>query len=291
MTKFQRNYNLKIEIFQNQKENNALEIKFPLTLEFAVSRSTSSNLNRGIFKIYNLSEKNRNLIFQDRFSIKNINGNRRRITLQAGYKNLSTIFIGDILEAHSFREGANIITSINAIDGGFASYNNYINETLEKNLSFKDIFLRLGQSLGLSFNKVGDIEGASKRGVALNGNTFSLMKEKYRDSFFIDLDKVNHLNLNEVIKGDLTLLESSSGLLGTPQRQGSILIAKMLFEPRILIGQLVEIESQINKFYNGQFKVVGLNHDGIISGAVNGQCTTTLQLFIGEQILGELKTV
>ena len=64
-----------------------------------------------------------------------------------------------------------------------------------------------------------------------------------------------------------------------------------MIEPKIIIGQLLQIESQINQFYNGQFKVVGISHNGIISGAVNGQCITTLQLFIGNKILGNLKKI
>ena len=58
----------------------------------------------------------------------------------------------------------------------------------------------------------------------------------------------------------------------------------MIFEPRITVGQLVEIESSTASIFDGQFKVIGIHHAGIISGAVAGEARTTLNLFIGALI-------
>ena len=50
-----------------------------------------------------------------------------------------------------------------------------------------------------------------------------------------------------------------------------------------------EINSKINPIYNGQFKVDGIKHSGTISGAVGGECKTSLDLFLGTEILQNLK--
>lgn len=299
--KFGRRYKLTIEIDVEASTKNAIEITNPITLEFDISRNTSSSLNSGSFRVYNLSETNRNLIFQNRTSINNL-GIRRKIILQAGYNtvlnkdsDLSTIFIGDLLEAYSYRQGTDVITYINAQDGAFSAYNSISNKTLEKGTTFRDIATEIISGLkGIQQGAIGEINGESATATSINGNSFQLLKKDFKDEVFVDLEKINILSENEYIKsigGRVPLITSKSGLLATPQRQGSNVVIDMLFEPRINVGQLVEINAQFNKQFDGQYKVVGIKHSGIISDAVNGDCRTSLQLYIGNQLLGELKGV
>jgi hypothetical protein len=141
---------------------------------------------------------------------------------------------------------------------------------------------------------IGETPGNYKTPTPLNGNSFFLLTKDYKDEIFIDLEKVNKLGVNEYIKGAgglVPLITSETGLLGTPLRQGTDVVVDMLFEPRINVGQLVEIDSEFNKLFNGQYKVNGVKHSGIISGAVNGDCKTTLQLYAGDKLLGELKGI
>ena len=282
----------------------ALEIFDPLTIEFDIARNTASTLNTASFRIYNLSEKNRNLIFKDRYRVLDINGKRKSIVMDAGYKtalnkdsDLSTIFIGEILESYSYRQGPDIITYINALDGSLAAYNTNTNQTFEAGLGFRDIVKKLISSMkvnGVEEGKIGEIEGSIKTPAAYNGNVFTLLTKDYKDEIFIDLAKINKLGANEYIRsigGKVPLISSATGLLGTPIRQGSTLLVNMLFEPQIKVGHLVNISSSVNKAFDGQYKVLGLKHSGIISGAVSGDCITTLQLFIGDRLLGGLKAV
>jgi len=76
-----------------------------------------------------------------------------------------------------------------------------------------------------------------------------------------------------------------------PRRQNTYIQVDIIFEPRIQVGQIVEIVSQIDPRFNGQWKVQGIKHSGTISGAVGGDCKTTLQLFYGTAPLGGLKKV
>lgn len=301
--KFGRKFKLTFELTdQINGVTKAIEITDPLTVEFDITRNTASTLNSATFKIYNLSQTNQSLIFRNKTSINNINGNKNRVIFEAGYStpentnsNLPKIFIGDLLEAYSYRDGANIITYISAQDGALSAYNSIISTTVAAGeTQFNLVDYLINNMVGIKKGVIGETQGVAKTPSVLNGNVFYLLTQNYRDEVFIDLETINKLGVNEYIKstgGQVQLLNSETGLFGTPMRQGTDLIVEMLFEPSINVGQLVEIQSQTNPLFNGQFKVNGVKHTGIISGAVNGECKTTLQLFIGNYLLGALKGI
>ena len=89
-------------------------------------------------------------------------------------------------------------------------------------------------------------------------------------------------------KGVLAI-NTKTGLLGTPILQGAFLTVETILEPRIKVGQLVEIESSYNTAFNGQYKVIGIRHIGVISEAVSGEAKTTLELLVGDRIINQLK--
>lgn len=284
--------NRKFKILVETIDKKVVEITTPLTIQFDVERTTSSSINQMNLRVYNLSEKIRNLLYKDKFLILDdgTKKNYRQIILQAGYKELSTIFKGNVLEVYSYRQGADIITYFNCHDGGYAASNSYSSITIDKSESYEDIFNKLISNLvGIKKGKIGEIEGNPKRGVVFNGNTFTLLQESFDNKIYIDLEEVNLLNDNEAIKGDVLLINSETGLLGTPIRQNTYLTLDMIFEPRIVVGQVIEINSRINPFYNGQFKVDGIKHSGTISDAVGGDCKTSLQLFVGTPEFQDLK--
>lgn len=59
----------------------------------------------------------------------------------------------------------------------------------------------------------------------------------------------------------------------------------MLFEPRLTIGQQVQLQSQTNRIFNGMYKVMGFEHSGMISPAVGGDCKSSVSLWLGTQVL------
>ena len=281
--KLQRNYRLTIEA---NDDAGAIIIEPPFTISFVVNRSVMASINSSQIRIYNLSEKIRNQIFQDRFNTTK----RKKVVLQAGYSKLSTIFVGDMFEADSFRQGTEVITVIEARDGGFDSSGTLTNNTIQKNTEIKTLLQGLiSEFPNLKTGVIGEVEGSIKRPAVLDSNTFELIRKYSNDKAFIDLETVNILNDDEVIAGDLPLINSETGLLGTPRRRDSYLTIDVLFEPQIVMGQLIKIESDIQKQYDGQYKVVGLTHTGMISEAVSGECKTNLSLLIGTQLVGGFK--
>ena len=273
--KFSRKYTLLIETFDNQ----IIEVKLPFTLEFNCQRHNLASVNKANLKIYNLNKINRNLIYKDKYTTLIY----RRVELKAGYDiDSPVIFRGNILQAFSYKQGVNIITEIDAFDGGYAIRNSVSSLTINKGEIKRDTLSRLTKDLkNINGSIIGNFPSISKRGKVLFGNTFQFLRSESNNNVFIDNEKVNILTRNEVIEGDISIIDSDFGLLESPIRSETELSFKILFEPRLKVGQGIELKSIVNSFFNGKYKVIGFQHVGVISDAVGGQCHTIVNLWLG----------
>lgn len=303
-TKFGRNYLLTVELV----DGTPLTIKLPFTIEFDITRNTLSSSNVAQIRIYNLSQKTRDLI---RYDFSNYTTNKK-ITLNAGYgDNLPIIFIGNITQAWSVREGTNFITTIESFDAGFAFVNSEIppTATFKKNTPMRNVYQNLMSYLpNTTFGAIGN-----KYTIDLNGNPFTLTKDKSYtgnttavlkrlcpNAFFIDNGKSFILGDNECRKGQVATIDAQSGLLGTPLRELSTVTFDMIFEPGIVMGQeillqsltapsfnsnVVNIDPKNGQNVNTNYKIVSIKHRGMISPAICGDAITTLQFFYGTQQL------
>ncbi len=256
----------------------------PLTIEFDIQRNTFGSANSAHFRIYNLSAANRNKIFKPQMDTAQL----KQIQLQAGYGgNKPIIFNGTISEAWSVREGNNFITNIHCYDVGEAFSNGFTNSNFPSGTSTETILSSLVKSLpGVEVGVIGSYPDESVRGVSLSGNTTELLRDLSGDGFFIDNGKGNCLGDAECLRGSILVINSESGLLGTPLLEGGVfVIVEMLFEPRIIVGQRIHLDSSTLQNYNSDYKVVGIHHRGMISESVCGDAITTLKLFNGTKVL------
>lgn len=299
MEKFQRKYSLKIQVQETQSYDSAmaqdyLEISNPITLEFDINRNVLAEANTGVFRIYNLNELTRHKIYKDLWQTNWI----KRIELRAGYvslegntQTLPLIFVGNIKQAWSVREGVNFITHIEAYDGGYGILNLFSNTTAPKETSYSSLIQQLHNDMktsGLTSGAIGTFSGSLPRGNSYCENTFELLQKITNASTFIDLEKIYSLNDYEAFKGNLPKISSTSGLLQTPRREQSILSFDLLFEPRLLVGQILELESITSKDFNGTYKVIGIKHAGVISDSISGDAITNVSLFYGSDALKEV---
>ncbi|TDE17721.1 baseplate hub protein [Dyadobacter psychrotolerans] len=283
--KFGRQYRLTLEMDDGQQ---AIIIEPPFTLQFSVERNALASLNAATLIIYNLSEITRGRILHDRFDTTKL----RTVILEVGYETLATIFVGTIRSAGSMRQGSNIITTVIADDGGFDTTNTLSFETIQAGATIGDVVKTLiGDFPNVNQGVVSGMDAKLSRPVVLDGNTWEQIKKYTKLSAFIDLNKVHVIQDNEVIIGELDVIDSSTGLLETPRREESYLSVTTLLEPRIIIGQAISLESTIAPVYNGQYKVIGASHQGIISEAIGGQCQSRFSLLMGNQLYGAYKTV
>jgi len=287
MSKFGRNYKLSIQtnVTENESDIEFLVIEPPFTINFSIVRNNMASANTMTAEVFNLAQSTRSKIFQDRIDPTVY----KRVILQAGYNNLSTVFQGNLFSAGSVRRGSEIVTMLDCRDGDYDIRNGQTVKTYAKETANKTILEDLLSSFKyLKKGKVTNVDGNLQRGTVIDENTFYWIKRQ-QEGVFIDLEKINILKDNEYIAGDVPLITSESGLIGTPQRQNSFLSVTTLFEPRVVIGQLLEIQSNIQKEYNGQYKVIGIEHRGTISSAVGGQLVTKFNLLTQSQLFGQFK--
>lgn len=298
MVKRHRNYVLTVQdnVLVGQGSpfvsSDSIEIKPPFTLEFDITKNTLISVRFAQIRIYNLSENNRARIRRDRYAFGVITGSVQRITLRAGYgDNMPVIFDGNIQHAWSVREGNNVITTIEAGEGLLAYLNSNTQETFRSGTTYDTMIRTLMNSLspfGVGFGAIGNYEGSIQRGYAASGNTVSLLQELTGGGFFVNNSKGYSLRDNDTIVGALDVIDSSSGLLGTPVREATFISFPMLFEPRLLTSQFVRLKSDTATNLNGDYKVVSIHHKGVISEAICGAATTEVGLSYG---LGNLQLV
>lgn len=294
MTKFQRNYRLTVQ--SNGDDPVDVVIEYPMTLDFTIQRGCMASLNSASLIIYNLSESTRKQIFQDRFGYYDgVSGKLayRRVTLEAGYgDDLAIVFQGNLFQAGSVRRGSDILTVIDARDGGFDTTTVKTFQTYAGGTTVKDLIESLiGGFPNLSLGAIGDYQDTFKRPVAIDGNNWDAIQLYTNNTAYIDLEKVYSLNNNEVVDGVIQQINADTGLLETPRRDDAYLTVTTLFEPGIAMGQWIELASVVMPIYNGKYKVIGVNHRGTISGSVNGQCQSVFGLLLDGQLFGKFKTV
>lgn len=284
MSKFQRNYKLIYTIpptTSDTKHAEVIEVSSPLTCDFDITRNTFASANNATFRIYNLAENTRDKIFQDRYNIFRF----CFVDFYAGYGDqLSLLFTGKVLQAYSERQGTEMVTEIQALDA-FGIFD-YSTHTFPKGTGTHDIIKTLATDM--EHIKLGSVGVPNERitgHLSIDSVSFDAISKLTGGLCFVDLGKLHVLGNKQVLEDvEIYRIDSDTGLLGTPKRRDGQVDVDMILEPRITVGQLVEMESTTAKIFNGQLKVIGIHHAGTISGAVAGEARTTLNLYIGPLI-------
>lgn len=274
MDKFNRVYELRVQTV----EQNELVIKLPFTLEFDITKNDLSSANIAAIKIYNLSKKNRDQIRKDRQNFDDI----RSVELLAGYgTNLAVIFSGQITKAWSHRDGVNFITEIESYDAGIAFVNGEVPEnfSVSKEVDNKTVLETLIKK-GLPGVTLGVVSpsfaGKTARGKAYQGNTVENIKDLAGGGFFVENGVAYCLAENDCLTGTVDLVDSTTGLLGTPIREENFVTFDMIFEPRLRMAQQIKVVSQTEEIFTGVHKIVGIKHRGTISESICGSAITTV---------------
>ena len=254
-------------------------IKPPFTLELEITRNTLASTNETSLTITNLGSNTRNWLFKDRYNLTQY----WQMQLRAGYEgnNLFTLFLGNIMEAYSTKSGPDWKTKINAYDGLFGLQNGFVSQSFSSGASKKDLVNSAVSSMpNIAAGLFGQPTlGQNRRGVVAFGATKDFLDEQFPGQYYIDGEKLNILGDNEIDDSTVVVLDSDQ-LLKTPERRDTFLDIQMMFLPQARIGILTEVRSNY-PIYNGQYKCIGLRHSGIISESVNGELTTSLNLYAG----------
>lgn len=290
MDKLGRAYTLRIQtgdtVFGGP--DNVLSIELPTTIEFDIDRNfLGGGANGASFRIYNLSATHRAALRVDVDNYQEF----RAVQLFAGYgDNLYEIFSGNVSRASSIREGTNFITTVECLDAGFAYTNGYYSATVPAGTPLSQQFQQMIQQglPNVSVGAIGNFPTKNLTASSYSKPTVEILSELSGKKFFIDKGKAHLLNDNEYIAGEVLLVTPQTGLLQTPQLEEFNLHLDLIFEPRLNVGYLIQIQSlstdkknQINKLW----RVNSVKHRGMISSAVCGEVITSISVNYGAESL------
>ena len=281
MRKFDARYRVTV---YTQEET--IIVEYPLTCKFNITRSTLSESTKATIHLYNLAPSTREKIFQDVFTIDPQKW--KYVHVEAGYGGfLSMIFKGRILQAYSRHAGGSIDTITEIQAQALDIFDCPTSHTFKAGTSYKDIYKSLAADFpNCIVSNIGQLEGTIKTDTVFDGNALEEINKLTGGHTFIDNGLINTIMDNECIDVPVPVITESNGLLETPMRRDANLEVKMLFQPDLIIGQLLEIRSSTAPNFNGQYKVMGFTHDCLISKAQAGQRITTVNLWIGPLLPG-----
>ena len=276
LDKFQCHYKLTLQWYENDQPMQAV-ITDPISIQFDISKALFQSTNVARIVVYNMDGEVRESIYQDRLVFDKTKA--KKLTLEAGYgEKLTLICLGFIQECYSERQGTDFVTSIEVLDPDILS--EYTSVTFEAGTTFEEAYKYLASQFpNLQQGERGELVGTFQTPTTFEGNSFVAINKLTGGHTFIDNGRINTLNDNETLTDyGAYLIASDTGLLETPKRREAILEITMLFEPTLRIGQMVEIKSETQSRFNGQYKINGITHKCTISGAESGTRTTTIQL-------------
>ena len=301
MIKFGRNYLIKFKIGRKSKSASGsginitwldeITIGYPLTVQFNVTRSNFQEFDTCTLRLTNLKESTRSKLYKDIYE----DSKYIEIQLFAGYGDdvsaLPMIYYGEVYECYSWKQGAgtDFFTDIRCLDGVVGGTYSQSNVVFEAGTQPIDIVRKLCNDIGYPLRAysqgiLSEIPPLKKK-CCFMGNSLKLLK-----TFVTPLDSkgksvkimnggIYIVGKNAVLPKEALVVSAEGGLLGYPKRRQQYIELEILFEPRIQTCEAVELVSSIDNFFNGLWKCVSFSHTGVISGAVNGQCTTKIGLF------------
>lgn len=269
----------------------AITIQDPITMRFNVSREFWAGNCTATIDLYNLDPETRNKMFLDYFSTENVGG-LRRVELYAGYQQdkYGLIYRGFVKTCLNRKERTDNITTIEALSGLYV-LDSFVSLSTGKIETEESISKTISsQMTGISNGVQEFANRQTTRPTALLGNEIALLKTYTNGNAIIDNNELIILPESKSTKGLVRVIDDETGLLGIPQRMDRSVKVRCMLEPRIEIGQGIEISSRIEPTFNGQYKVWGIEHSGTMGIASAGECVTTITLWTGYQLFGRFKS-
>lgn len=257
--RFGRDYRLYIRL----SDTEAVEIKPPLQIQFEAKKTIISDVNELKIKIYNLNRDKRNRLIKDK-AMQGFEDKYLQIILQVGYDTLVDVFIGDIYEAGSVKTGADYITTLSCKDGGFDFRNSFTSKTISPSV---DVVSEILKDMPNTKKGVVSQQKTRVRPKVLVGNSAKLIKENLQsnETYFIDNEQLNIIKSDEIIDDLAVEVSAKTGLLNSPQKQESFIIAETLMNPAIKCGGQVKLISDIIEL-NDLYRVDTIEFSGDFRG-------------------------
>jgi hypothetical protein len=226
-----------------------------LRIDFEVEKSRESNANTGKITVYNLSKPSRDVI--------SIEG--AKYILKAGYFGfgetplIEEVSSGDVVSVDTIRSGPDLVTTIKIGEGIKALGEKTLDKSYEQGTSVKTVVDEMAKELGVVKSTIEGVKDAVfNSGYSATGKIKDRLDEltaKEGLEWNIQNNELQILPKNGSTKEEAIFLSKDTGLLkaykGKSEVNGvkdlkDIVFFEALLNPRIKIGQKIQVVSEIN---------------------------------------------
>jgi hypothetical protein len=237
-----------------------------LDLRFQVSKSLDREPNTAEIAVFNLSQSSRQQVEETE---------DQRVELRAGYvedDGSAVIFAGDLRKASSTRDGADIVTVIEAGDGERAYRRGRVSRSFGAGTSLRSVIEGVGASLGLGIGNLSEVaagagfEGLGQvfsEGVVVSGSSreeLSGLLDSAGIEWSVQDGNLQLLERGQALATTAVRLSPETGLIGSPSIDSEGLMkARALLIPDVFPGRKVEI---VSEFVSGFYRVTKASYTG-----------------------------
>jgi len=227
----------------------------------SVVRNGAQVTNHGTITIKNLNREHRNELFVTSVYVKQ----RPNIIVQlfVGRDGLGKylMFEKDVFQASTVREGTDYLTTIECISG-VSALSKTFNVNI-KNMQLKDVIKNLSETMGIGIGTL-DTNNTELFNVGQANKTgHEIIRDLKRQipnvDFFVDDNKLHVCD-----KGKASTIKAwtvtGNQLKAVPQLTENLVRLKMHLDPRINIGDTVDVKSQIMQSLNAPYIVQSVSH-------------------------------
>ena len=238
----QLQYLRKINLIVAGASGDGLDLS-PMRIVFKTKKSDAQTPNTAEIRVYNLAPE----------TAKKIRQEFKTITLQAGYEaNYGVIFTGNIKQVRFGREsGTDTYIDIAAGDGDDAYNFAVVNTTLAAGAKQSDQIAAAGTAMsgkGVGLGYVAETGPAAlPRGKVMYGMARDYLRqsaEASSTSWSVQDGKLQIVSLTGTLPNQAVLLNSKTGLVGTPEQTNDGIKARCLLNPLLKIGGKVQIDEK-----------------------------------------------
>lgn len=254
--RFGRNYELKIMALGGE-----ITIRPPVRISFSADKSIRGGLNKAQIEIFNLGEKKRLALAKDAEDQVRI-----PVQLKVGYQDaLETVFKGNVHIGKNDRQAADIVTTLDCLDGGTDFLYAFTSRSVEGADTAIDAVLSDMTNTGR-----GKITSRPvlTRPKVLVGNSAQLISDMVGpdETWYIENEQLYIIKNNEVVSRFVPLVSARTGLISTPTREAKLVTFQTMMNPALKIGQRCKLESAIAPFMNGVYRIETINYAGDTEG-------------------------
>jgi hypothetical protein len=235
----QTQYGRKIQLIVANNAGDGLDLS-NLRIVFDVKLSDSQTPNTARVRVYNLSQN----------TVAQIQKEFTNITLQAGYKdNFGTIFFGNIKQViYGSENNVDTFIDIAAGDGDEAYNYSVVNTTLAAGAKQGDIVTAAIFPMSEKGVEKGFIDDSDTVGLPRSKVMYGMSRDYLRQSaintdttWSIQAGKYQSVKKTSVLPNAAVVLNSKSGLIGTPNQTNDGIIVQSFLNPNIKVASAIQV--------------------------------------------------